>query len=60
MTKADLLAVAICAVLSVAVVIGSTGWGYADYRPLRDYDIFALTLSWAGLAFYLVKGRRRA
>lgn len=57
-TRTELHAVAICIVLSIAVVIGSTGWGYAEYRPLRNYDIFALTISWAGLASYLWRGRR--
>jgi len=57
LTRAELHAVAICVVLSIAVVIGSTGWGYADYRPLRNYDIFALTISWVGLAFYLWRSR---
>jgi len=57
LTRTELYAVAICIVLSIAVVIGSTGWGYADYRPLRNYDIFALTISWAGLAFYLWRSR---
>lgn len=58
MSKTELQALAICLALSLAVVIGSTGWGYADYRPLRNYDIFALTISWVGLAFYVWKGRR--
>lgn len=58
LTRTELRAVAICVALSIAVVIGSTGWGYAEYRPLRNYDIFALTISWVGLAFYLWRSRR--
>jgi uncharacterized membrane protein YdcZ (DUF606 family) len=58
MTKVEIQAVAICALLSLAVVIGSTGWGYADYRPLRNYDIFALTISWVGFVFHVWRGRK--
>jgi hypothetical protein len=45
-------------VLSVAVFVGSTGLGYAVYRPLRYYDIFSLVISWAGLAFIMWRARR--
>jgi hypothetical protein len=59
MRKDELTAVAICALLSLTVFIGSTGHGYAVYRPLRFYDIFSLLIAWAGFAFYLWRGRRR-
>ena len=58
MHKIDIKAIAACIVLSLAVFIGSTGLGYAEYRPLRFYDIFSLALSWVGLAFYMWRGRR--
>lgn len=60
MRKSELVAILACVVLSLAVVIGSTGWGYAIYRPLRYYDIFSLVISWAGLGFYLWRDRRKA
>jgi hypothetical protein len=60
MTKVEVQAVVVCVLLSLAVVIGSTGFGYADYRPLRNYDIFALTISWVGFVFYLWRGRKAA
>lgn len=58
MRRDELTAIAICVVLSLAVFIGSTGLGYAVYRPLRYYDIFSLVIAWAGLGFHLWRGRR--
>lgn len=57
LTKTEFHALGICVLLSIAVVIGSTGWGYAEYRPLRNYDLFALTVSWVGLAYYVWRSR---
>lgn len=51
-------AILACVVLSLAVFIGSTGLGYAVYRPLRYYDIFSLVISWLGLAWHLWRARR--
>ena len=59
MRKAELIAVLACAVLSLAVFIGSTGLGYAIYRPLRFYDIFSLVIAWTGLAYHLWRGRQK-
>lgn len=58
MRKPEWIAIIACIVLSLAVFIGSTGLGYAVYRPLRYYDIFSLIISWAGLAFIMWRARR--
>lgn len=58
MRKYEITAIIVCLVLTAIVFVGSTGLGYADYRPLRDYDIISISVSWLGLAFYLFQGRR--
>ncbi|MFA5963366.1 MAG: hypothetical protein WC804_05060 [Sphingomonas sp.] len=58
MRKPEMTAIVACIVLSLAVFVGSTGLGYAVYRPLRYYDIFSLVLAWTGLFFHLWRGRR--
>lgn len=60
MRKSERTAIIVCIILSLAVFVGSTGLGYAVYRPLRYYDIFSLVISWVGLAFYLWRDRRKA
>ena len=60
MRKSERTAIFACIILSLAVFVGSTGLGYAVYRPLRYYDIFSLVISWVGLAFYLWRDRRKA
>ena len=60
MRKSERTAIIACIILSIAVFVGSTGLGYAVYRPLRYYDIFLLVVSWVGLAFYLWRDRRKA
>ena len=60
MRKSELTAIIVCIILSLAVFVGSTGLGYAVYRPLRYYDIFSLVISWVDLAFYLWRDRRNA
>ncbi len=60
MRKPELTAIIVCIILSISVFVGSTGLGYAVYRPLRYYDIFSLVISWVGLAFYLWRDRRNA
>ncbi|MBB5411104.1 hypothetical protein OKW40_000969 [Paraburkholderia sp. RAU6.4a] len=42
MKKDTWIAAGICFLLTVAAYIGSTGLGYADYRPLRNFDYFGL------------------
>ncbi|MFA5597936.1 MAG: hypothetical protein WCY47_05635 [Pusillimonas sp.] len=59
MNKNIAVAVVICVVLSAAVWIGSTGWGYAVYRPIRNYDLFSLAIAWIGVIFALVKDHRK-
>ena len=58
MGKAERNAVLACLVLSLAVFVGSTGLGYAIYRPLRYYDIFSLVIAWAGFALHVWRMRR--
>lgn len=57
MGKPETIAVIACLVLTLAVFVGSTGLGYAEYRPLRNFDIFAIVLSWAGLAYHMWRYR---
>lgn len=57
MQKPETIAIIACLGLSLVVFVGSTGLGYAEYRPLRNFDIFAFVLSWAGLAFHMWRGR---
>lgn len=57
MKKEMWIGVWMCVLLSVAACIGSTGLGYADYRPLRNFDYFALAFSWVFLIVTLVKDR---
>ena len=54
------IAIGACVLLSVAVFVGSTGLGYAIYRPLRYYDIFSLVAAWLGLSYYIWRARRKA
>ena len=58
MRRPEMIAIIACIVLSLAVFIGSTGLGYAVYRPLRFYDIFSLVIAWTGLAYHLWRARR--
>ncbi|RYE04096.1 MAG: hypothetical protein EOP61_01890 [Sphingomonadales bacterium] len=56
--KNEWIGIAIGLLLTAAVFIGSTGLGYADYRPLRNYDIFSLVIAWVGSFLYIWKVRR--
>jgi hypothetical protein len=58
-TRAKWLAVAVCVLLTAAAFIGSTGLFYAEYRPIRLYDLVAFTASWAGLLWMLWRDRAR-
>lgn len=58
MRRYEAIAIIACVLLSLAVFVGSTGLGYAVYRPLRYYDIFSLAVAWTGLAFHLWRGRQ--
>lgn len=56
--KHEMTAIVVCVILSLSVYIGSTGFGYADFRPLRNFDIFALVISWAGLGLHMWRTHR--
>lgn len=58
MDKNKWIAVAVCAGLTAAAYIGSTGLFYTDYRPIRNYDLVAFAASWAGLIYMLVRDHR--
>lgn len=49
------IAVGICVLLTAGAYIGSTGLFYAEYRPIRIYDLVAFAVSWAGLLWMLVR-----
>lgn len=54
------IGVGLCLLLTAVVFVGSTGLGYADYRALRNYDVFSLVFAWLGSLLYIWKGRRKA
>lgn len=58
MRKVEIIACVVCIFLSLVVFVGSTGLGYAVYRPLRYYDIFSLFIAWMGFIFLLWRGRQ--
>ncbi|ODV43575.1 hypothetical protein AWV79_15905 [Cupriavidus sp. UYMMa02A] len=58
MKKPMWIAVGICLLITLAACIGSTGLGYADYRPLRYRDCFALAAAWLYVIVMFVKDRR--
>lgn len=58
--KNEWVGIAAFLLLTAAVFIGSTGLGYADYRPLRNYDVFSLVIAWVGSFLYIWKVRRSA
>ena len=60
MRKPETIAIVACLALTLAAFVGSTGLGYAAYRPLRYYDIFSLVIAWTGLAWHIWRGRRAA
>ncbi|MGF6260426.1 hypothetical protein [Paraburkholderia youngii] len=57
MKKNTWIAIAICIALTLAAVDGSTGWGWTDYRPLRNFDYFGLGVSWLLFIFVLVRDK---
>lgn len=57
MTKSKWIAVIVCLLLTAGAYIGSTGLFYAEFRPIRNYDLVAFATSWAGLIFYLIRDR---
>lgn len=59
MDKNKWIAVAVCLGLTVAAFIGSTGLFYAEFRPIRNYDLIAFAGSWAGLLYTFFKNRSR-
>lgn len=59
MDKNKWIAVAVCIGLTAAAYIGSTGLFYADYRPIRNYDLVAFAASWGGLVWMLIRDRKR-
>ncbi|MGF6855514.1 hypothetical protein [Paraburkholderia sp. CI3] len=44
--------------ITVAACIGSTGLGYADYRPLRNFDYFGLGVAWLVFVANLIRDQR--
>lgn len=57
MTKAKWIAVVICAALTAAAYIGSTGLFYTEFRPIRVYDLVAFAASWTGLIWMLFRNK---
>lgn len=59
MKKDTWIAIGICLLLTLMAIDGSTGWGWADYRPLRNFDYFGLGVSWLLFIFVLVRDKLR-
>ncbi|MDY0273707.1 MAG: hypothetical protein RBR37_14610 [Advenella sp.] len=59
MDKGKWIAVVICLLLTAAAYIGSTGLFYAEYRPIRNYDLVAFAASWAGLIYMLIRDKNK-
>ncbi|MCA1855576.1 hypothetical protein LE190_06500 [Massilia oculi] len=58
MNQAKWIAIVVCVLLTIGAYIGSTGLFYAEFRPIRNYDLVAFATSWAGLIYYLVRDRK--
>lgn len=59
MKKTHWIAVVVCLFLTAAAYIGSTGLFYAEFRPIRNYDLVAFATSWGGLIYMLLRDRKR-
>ncbi|CAB3723490.1 hypothetical protein [Paraburkholderia rhynchosiae] len=59
MKKDTWIAIVICIVLTLVAMDGSTGLGWADYRPLRNFDYFGLGISWLLFIFVLVRDKMK-
>ncbi|MGF6855492.1 hypothetical protein [Paraburkholderia sp. CI3] len=59
MKKNTWIAIVICIALTLLAIDGSTGWRWADYRPLRNFDYFGLGISWLLFIFVLIRDKIR-
>ncbi|AZY48161.1 hypothetical protein [Bordetella avium] len=59
MDKNKWIAAVVCLCLTVIAYIGSTGLFYAQFRPIRNYDLVAFFGSWAGLIYLFIRDRNR-
>jgi hypothetical protein len=59
MGKNKWIAVAACIGLTAAAFIGSTGLFYAEYRPIRNFDLVAFAASWAGLIYIFLRNKSK-
>lgn len=46
-----------CAILTVLLFIGSTGLGYAEYRPIRPRDYWSYLAAWLWMAYMFWQDR---
>lgn len=60
MNKNTVIAITICAVITFAAFVGSTGLFYSDFRPLRNRDLFAYIGAWAWLVYMIYSARKSA
>ena len=58
MDKGKWIAVVICLLLTAAAYIGSTGLFYADYRPIRNYDLVAFEAKKINSPFWIKQNKR--
>lgn len=59
MNKTRWIAVVVCLGLTAAAYIGSTGLFYAEYRPIRNYDLVAFAGSWLGLIYMFIRDHKK-
>ena len=57
MTRDKWIAIFVCVLLNVAAFIGSTGLFYAEYRPIRNFDLFGFAGAWMGLIWAFMQRR---
>ena len=60
MNKNTVIAILVCALITFAAFVGSTGLFYSDFRPLRNRDLFAYVGAWVWLAYMVFSARKSA
>lgn len=58
MNKNTLIAIVVCALITFACFVGSTGLFYAEFRPLRNRDLVAYLGAWIWLAYMIFSARK--
>lgn len=54
MNKNTKIAILVCLIITLAAFVGSTGLFYADFRPIRNRDLFAYIGAWVWLIYLIL------